>query len=375
MAETKTKSEREAIAKQYFKRAFSGEDGGGEVDFKVQVNAKTITAQARYSIDNSLMKLAGVNASEISVSSEVSRAVQTTVEVAMVLDYSWSMTENNKYSRMAQAAREMVDSIASRVASGKFKVGIVPFSAMVYTSMPSSMSRNPAGPRRGRAARRTATTRTIRTSFHRHGTMTRSGATTIRLRIPAATTAGLTRTATSRSCRSQQTFAVRTKLANMYPVGNTNIPLGVEFGYNLLDPAQPYTQGNPYSDKQTQKYLIILTDGIQTSKQSGSDGTRSVENGNKNLVELCKKAKHSDIEVFAIAYDVTDPAITNLLRDCAKTTTSNRMAMARRSTACLRRSPTRSRTAWCTSPANFRKARRRRPSQIDKYLVNHEADF
>ncbi len=45
MAETKTKSEREAIAKQYFKRAFSGEDGGGEVDFKVQVNAKTITAR------------------------------------------------------------------------------------------------------------------------------------------------------------------------------------------------------------------------------------------------------------------------------------------------------------------------------------------
>ncbi len=43
-----------------------------------------------------------------------------------------------------------------------------------------------------------------------------------------------------------------------------------------------------------------------------------MENGNKNLVELCKKAKHSDIEVFAIAYDVTDPAITNLLRDCAK---------------------------------------------------------
>ncbi len=84
----------------------------------------------------------------------------------------------------------------------------------------------------------------------------------------------------------------------MYPVGNTNIPLGVEFGYNLLDPAQPLYPGNPYSDKQTQKYLIILTDGIQTSKQSGSDGTRSVENGNKNLVELCKKAKHSDIEVF-----------------------------------------------------------------------------
>ncbi len=246
MAETKTKSEREAIAKQYFKRAFSGEDGGGEVDFKVQVNAKTITAQARYSIDNSLMKLAGVNASEISVSSEVSRAVQTTVEVAMVLDYSWSMTENNKYSRMAQAAREMVDSIASRVASGKFKVGIVPFSAMVYTSMPSSYVTQSSW-----SSTWTGCTQD-RNYPHNQDIVppTWNNDTKWGYYDP-------TENSGSYDCGTYQDRdlqilplttdipAVRTKLANMYPVGNTNIPLGVEFGYNLLDPAQPYTQATP----------------------------------------------------------------------------------------------------------------------------------
>ncbi len=95
----------------------------------------------------------------------------------MVLDYSWSMTEIYKYSRMAQAAREMVDSIASRVASGKFKVGIVPFSAMVYTSMPSSYVTQSSWSSTWTAARRTHKYPTI--MFHRHGTMTRSGATTI----------------------------------------------------------------------------------------------------------------------------------------------------------------------------------------------------
>ena len=65
------------------------------------------------------------------------------------------------------------------------------------------------------------------------------------------------------------------------------------------------------------KFLILLTDGVQTSKQSGSDGTRSVNNGNSNLVELCKNVGKAGVEVFAIAYDITDPAVTTLLKGCA----------------------------------------------------------
>ena len=30
--------------------------------------------------------------------------------------------------------------------------------------------------------------------------------------------------------------SVQTALADMRPLGNTNIPLGAEFGWNLLDP-------------------------------------------------------------------------------------------------------------------------------------------
>ncbi len=191
------------------------------------------------------MKLAGVNASEISVSSEVSRAVQTTVEVAMVLDYSWSMTENNKYSRMAQAAREMVDSIASRVASASSRSASCHFPQWSTPRCHRAMSRNPAGPRRGRAARRDRNyphnqdivppTWNNDTKWGYYDPTENSG----------SYDCGLTRTATSRSCRSQQTFRGADQACQHVSVGNTNIPLGVEFGYNLLDPAQPYTQGNP----------------------------------------------------------------------------------------------------------------------------------
>lgn len=111
--------------------------------------------------------------------------------------------------------------------------------------------------------------------------------------------------------------AVKAKLAAMRPLGNTNIPLGAEFGWNLLDSAAPYSEGVPYTDAKTKKYLILLTDGVQTSKQWGPNGSRSVQNGNDNLVTLCGQMAAKGITVFTIAYDVDAPAVTDLLKKCA----------------------------------------------------------
>ncbi len=102
----------------------------------------------------------------------------------------------------------------------------------------------------------------------------------------------------------------------MQPVGNTNIPLGAEFGWNLLDPAQPFDEGLPYANKKNHKYLILLTDGVQTSSQWGPGGSRSVANGNDNLVTLCQRIANTGITIFTVAYDITDPAVTTLLKNC-----------------------------------------------------------
>jgi hypothetical protein len=110
---------------------------------------------------------------------------------------------------------------------------------------------------------------------------------------------------------------LKSQLADMKPLGNTNISLGAEFGWNLLDPQLPYDQAAPYSDRQTRKFLILLTDGVQTSSEFGSDNSRSVPNANNNLVELCDNMRDNNITVFSIAYDVTDPKVTDLLKACA----------------------------------------------------------
>jgi len=111
--------------------------------------------------------------------------------------------------------------------------------------------------------------------------------------------------------------SVKTRLSEMLPLGNTNIPLGTEFGWNLLDPDAPFTEAAPYSDDKTKKFMVILTDGVQTSKQWGPDGNRSVPHAQDNLVTLCDAVRAKSITVFTIAYDVDSPAVTDLLKKCA----------------------------------------------------------
>jgi Flp pilus assembly protein TadG len=318
MAETKTNPQRITIAKQYFNDNFVPANGG-LVKLDVKVNAKTISASASYDMPTSLMQLAGLDVSNITVTSEVMRAALTTVEIALVLDYSGSMNDNSKFSRMAKAAGEMVNQLYSKVASGRLKIGVVPFSAMVYTSMPSSYVTQWSW-----SSTWTGCTQD-RAYPNNLGVTTPSSDASTKWGYydPTGENDGIYACSTYSSNDlmilplTTDINAVQSKLTAMSPVGNTNIPLGAEFGWNVLDPAAPYTEGNPYTDKQTQKHLILLTDGMQTSMQSGADGTRSVANGNDNLVQLCKNISKSGIEVFTIAYDITDPGIKKLLKDCA----------------------------------------------------------
>jgi hypothetical protein len=110
---------------------------------------------------------------------------------------------------------------------------------------------------------------------------------------------------------------VKDDLDDMRPLGNTNIALGAEFGWNLLDPQEPYSNAVPYSDTLTRKFIVLLTDGLQTSKEFGESNSRSVAAAQVNLKALCSGMREEGITVFSIAYDVTDSAVTDLLSDCA----------------------------------------------------------
>ena len=137
LAQDLSTKERQTLAISYFKSNFA-EAQKIDVTLSVKVTAKSVDASASYSLPMSLMSLAGIKTSEITVNSEVQRMGESWAEVVLVLDYSGSMRDNDKYIRMSKAASDMVTSLSTSIGIDKLKVGLVPFSAMVSTSMPKN---------------------------------------------------------------------------------------------------------------------------------------------------------------------------------------------------------------------------------------------
>jgi Flp pilus assembly protein TadG len=64
--------------------------------------------------------------------------------------------------------------------------------------------------------------------------------------------------------------AITGKIATMQAVGNTNVTIGAAWGWHLLDDKAPFTEGRPYNTKDVQKYLILMTDGMNTESRFSS---------------------------------------------------------------------------------------------------------
>jgi Flp pilus assembly protein TadG len=317
MAGGKTNAQREKMARDYFKANFPYANEF-EVNFSINVTATKVVAKGSFEYPTAFMHLAGIRSSRLDIESEVMMPTNGTAEVVLVLDYSGSMNSQNKVGRMAKAASDMVTSLDQSIPDGKLKFGLVPFSAMVYTTLPAAHT------------------------IHSVSTPTWTGCTQDRgyphnITVDTPTSDPATKwgyfdgneNRGDRNCAAYDNKklsilplttdmdAVKDKLDRMKPLGNTNIPLGAEFGWNLLDPQAPFEEALPYADPDNRKFLVLLTDGVQTSKHAGENGERTVQHGISNLPKLCQGMAEKGITVFTIAYDIKDPLVTNMLKACS----------------------------------------------------------
>lgn len=99
--------------------------------------------------------------------------------------------------------------------------------------------------------------------------------------------------------------------------GYTYIPAGLTWGWATLSLDVPFSEPvNP--NKKTKRHLVLMTDGENTRSPNypRHDWTDTMISDNLTS-ELCINIKAQDIEVFTIAFDVTNAAIKNRLRSCA----------------------------------------------------------
>ena len=163
--------------------------------------------------------------------------------------------------------------------------------------------------------------------------------------------------------------AVKAKLNQMVAIGNTHIPLGMAWGWNLLSPNMPFG-AQPYGTKNLLKIAVLVTDGANTYAQSNTPGTSGSTNVkicksgnslyycpgtsgsppddnsnytgygyswqkriktdtgsysdpvtamNNRLSKICSNMKAAGVTIYTVPVEVTDTSIKTLLQGCATT--------------------------------------------------------
>jgi Flp pilus assembly protein TadG len=290
-----------------------------KVEKQFKIENKKVVATAEVEVPMAFMQVGGITEVNGASRAEVNILVDKKAEIVMVLDYSGSMTDpvggKTKYVAMKEAAKKLVTDL-SKTDADRVQFGVVPFSHHVYTTLPGSMVVG------GTGSAWTGCTQDREYPYNvSAGTPTPVAAT--KWNQPWAPEHA------DADCKEYQKrnlktldltknfSSVTTKLDAMRPYEWTHIALGVEFGYHMLSPNAPFTKGAAFNDKETKKFMLVLTDGMQTEPAFGPGGLRDVASGEANLEKLCESAKADGITIITMAFDLDDTTTRKRLQNCA----------------------------------------------------------
>ncbi|MGE3831267.1 MAG: VWA domain-containing protein [Parvibaculaceae bacterium] len=306
------------LANSVFSQNWQGTDVYGyEVKPQFAIEDRKISGTAKIKMPTTFMRIAGIETMDVGSRAAVQIPEANKAEIAMVLDYSSSMYETPgggemKYVAMRRAAINLVEDLGE-IGKDRVKVGLVPFSDSVYVTLPGTAVAGFTGSG--------SWTGCIQDRLHGYNLSDSSP-------NPKDDTTKWDPSKTSTNCAtykknglkirplSDDLAGVTAQLKSMTPYDYTHIALGAEFGWHLLSSNTPFTEGVAYGDKETKKYMVILTDGRQTTQAWAANGSRTVTNGERNLEKICTAAK-KNITIITIAFDLQDAATRNRLRNCA----------------------------------------------------------
>jgi hypothetical protein len=316
------KQKAETTARKLFAAAIRNLGTEGIPDFDIEITEESVVIRARYDMKTSFLGLIGMNTLPANTLAEVNLPDPILVEIALVLDYSGSMNDNDKYIRMTAAAQEFIEKVAAD-RGDRTTVGIVPFSEYVHATVPGGMIRGtPAGDAN------TPMTTCLLNRDYPYSTEDSTPATSIdgsRWPQVALTDPKCQAYADGNLAVRDLTDdfdGVKDALSDMRPTGLTNIALASEMGFHLLAPNRPFETARDFSDTDNKKMMILLTDGMQTVPASGPGGAVSTLAADESTAEVCTNAKAEGIRIFTIAYDITEERIRTLLSGCASSATT-----------------------------------------------------
>ena len=271
---------------------------------------KKVEATIDATFPTHLLKFAGGDDMPIKATSRAEESIDG-VEISMVLDVSGSMNSNSRLTNLKIAAKDFVDTMVANTTDGKMSISIVPYATQVsipealYDQYNISTPTGPSGTIYSRCVNFASSdfqSASLSTTTELEGTMHFTPWSSIDRRSDdsrlVSSPVCVESSDTSRAILPFQKDAdtLKTFIENLWGGGNTSIDIGVKWGTTLLDPsARPAISAlsgsgdvpadfsarpSAYTDSDTVKVLVLMTDGQNTSQYYVEDDHRE---GNSNV--------------------------------------------------------------------------------------------
>ncbi|MCW4115304.1 pilus assembly protein [Aurantimonas sp. MSK8Z-1] len=368
----------ETLVRSYLSIVPGGAGAQLTVSDQKTLNTRAVNATAVIQYQPAFLRLAGIRAMTIAATSAAQQA-RTNIELSMVLDISGSMYDNGGMNQLKPAAKDFLDVVLKDDLRDVTSVSLVPFAGEVnlgygafnyisgYLPADPSAAAQAAAASSGTCAPSAASSYKRRhcysSCFEMQATDFAAGMPNFALRdqVPHFSVYNMTATgkkpwwcpvdAAAVTYVSNDLTYLKSRIDALDPYDGTGTAYGMKWGELLLNPAMRPTiagLGNKsiaaipsqfrnrpadFSDKNTMKILVLMTDGkiglqprpvdpatnAVTDKNVTGSASRTVYTETQAAgfyKTVCDYAKTEGITIFTIAFKV-DAATAKTIAECA----------------------------------------------------------
>lgn len=310
--------ERIKTAKKIFAANYPASELGVPAKPKIKLGDDgSVTGVVKAKVGTTLLSVIGMKKLKVRAEAAVQSGRLLQGEVVLVLDYSSSMDGGGKYQAMRSAAKDLIKTLSRDGTIPTIKFGLVPFARHVYGSLESKYIINEAA-----GGIWTNCTQDRRWPHNTRDVTPLLGDDSTKWGLagggsPYSSCGNYpSRSLVIRPLTNDHSGTL-SQLTDMEPYSGTHISLGLEFGWHVLSPNAPWTEGENYNKPNYIKSIVLLTDGEQTVSAWGPGNSSSSANGEDNLEDMCTSIKDENVLLVTVAFDLDDSATETRLRNCA----------------------------------------------------------
>lgn len=318
----------QAMAQDFFDANYPATKMGIPGTVSVTQSGQVVSLSVAASMPTTIMGIVGIDMMNIAASSQITKMGKK-LEVVLVLDTTGSMLGNSKLSTMKTAAKNLIATVSAAAATpGDVKVSIVPFAVDVkvgtanktadwlkwtWTTTKSMSSVKDCKLMQGGPT----WSCTLQQNSWLGCVIDRDQDFDISNSAPVVGNAATLHPVDNADCKpvelmplSYDWAALNSKIDSLKASGNTNTPIGLVWGWNMLTPGAPLSAAAAPDPKKLNKAIVFLTDGDNTENRFTTVQSKI----DARMSALCTAVKAQNIQIYMIRVMNGNEA---LLKPCA----------------------------------------------------------